>query len=449
MDQTNSVGSSLRRRSLSMSSHISIQVDNDAESVSEAGDIGDRALPSRRYSERSSFRLSFDHRSENGAAGCIQEEGNLQLYPPFLHHNISVGPLPPELTSLSTNAIVNSGDTKQERAEGLPVLLDYASCLLHLSVFGILGVLTRYILQKLFGPGLAGVTSDETILYLDLPSNMVGSFFMGWFGVVFKADISRISEHLAIAITTGYLGSLTTFSGWNQKMVDLSVSGHWLFAALGFLIGLFLVAFSIIFGIETAEGFRWLLNWINMNAGSGSIKIKWKVDNCSRQLGVMVVLSVLLGLLWGVSGALVKAEFKHGGSDAQLWFACMVGPLGVWVRWFLARLNGRGLGRTGLLKWIPFGTLAANVSAASVMAALASVNKAVNTRDCDTVVAGLQFGLMGCLSTVSTFAAEFNAMRESKNPWRAYAYAVITICVSFSAGILIYCVPVWTKGFDR
>ena len=60
---------------------------------------------------------------------------------------------------------------------------------------------------------------------------------MGWFGVVFKGDISRVSEHLAIAISTGYLGSLTTFSGWNQKMLELSVAGHWLFAALGFFIG--------------------------------------------------------------------------------------------------------------------------------------------------------------------------------------------------------------------
>jgi len=72
----------------------------------------------------------------------------------------------------------------------------------------------------------------------------------------------------------------------------------------------------------------------------------------------------------------------------------------------------------------------------------------VKTRDCDTVVAGIQFGLMGCLSIVSTFAAEFNAMRESNHPWRAYTYAVITVCVSFSLGILIYCIPVWTKGFD-
>ncbi|KAK7348974.1 hypothetical protein VNO80_23776 [Phaseolus coccineus] len=433
MERMSSTGSSIRRRSTSISSHTSHHTDNDdeCERVSEAGDIGDRALPSTRFSQSGSIRFSFDNRSEeNGVVAIAEEE--------ILHPN----------STLSTGAIVDSEVIKPETRRGLPKLLDYASCMVHLAVFGILGVLTRYSLQKLFGPGIGNVTSNQTLLYLDLPSNMVGSFLMGWFGVVFKGDISHVSEHLAIAITTGYLGSLTTFSGWNQKMLELSVSGHWLFAALGFVVGLFLVAFSIIFGIETAKGFRWLLNKLSMSCGAGSdgSKINCKVDSNSRQLTIMMMFLVILGILWGVCGALVKAEFRHGGSAAELWFACMVGPIGVWIRWFLARLNGRGLGKAGFLKWIPFGTLIANVSAASVMAALASVKKAVHTRDCDTVVTGTQFGLLGCLSTVSTFAAEFNAMRESNYPWRAYAYAIITLCVSFLLGILIYCVPVWTKG---
>lgn len=65
----------------------------------------------------------------------------------------------------------------------------------------------------------------------------VGSFLMGWLGVVFKSDISKVSDQLAIGLTTGYLGSLTTFSGWNQKMLDLSVEGEWVFAVLGNIIG--------------------------------------------------------------------------------------------------------------------------------------------------------------------------------------------------------------------
>lgn len=60
---------------------------------------------------------------------------------------------------------------------------------------------------------------------------------MGWWGIVFKGDISRVSEHLAIGLTTGYLGSLTTLSGWNQSMLNLSVQGKWAFAVFGLPLG--------------------------------------------------------------------------------------------------------------------------------------------------------------------------------------------------------------------
>ena len=143
--------------------------------------------------------------------------------------------------------------------------------------------------------------------------------------------------------------------------------------------GIFLVGYSIIFGIETAKSFRGFLNRLNISSGKEGSKIfiNCKVDSYRCQLIVMAISVVALGILWGVSGALVKAEFKNGGNVAQLWFACMVGPIGVWIRWFLARLNGRGLGKAGLFKWIPFGTLIANVSAACIMAALSTVKNAV------------------------------------------------------------------------
>ncbi|KAJ7965605.1 UPF0695 membrane protein C977.11/PB8B6.06c family [Quillaja saponaria] len=453
MEGTSSAGSSFRRHSFNLSCHMIHQIDDGAksDSISEAGDIGDRAI-SRRHSQSSSIRLSCDHMSENGAVIFIPEDDRLQPNPAACNSISSVTPLPPELISPpSTDGARCSEDMKHEPCKKLPKLLEYVSCLVHLAFFGILGVLTRYLLQKLFGPEVAGVTSDQSYAYLDLPSNMVGSFLMGWFGIVFKEDISRLSNDLAIGLSTGYLGSLTTFSGWNQKMLDLSVAGHWLFCAIGFLIGMMLIASSISLGIETAKGFRWLLNRRKMFFGNGffSSTINWTLDSCRRQLVVMMFFLLMLALLWGVSGALVKAEFNSGGSSAQLWLACMVGPLGVWVRWYLARLNGYGLGKAGLLNWIPFGTLIANVSAACVMAALAAVKKAINTKTCDTVATGIQFGLLGCLSTVSTFAAEFHARRQSMHPWRAYIYAMITICVPFGLGTLVYSVPVWTRGYEK
>lgn len=142
---------------------------------------------------------------------------------------------------------------------------------------------------------------------------------------------------------------------------------------------MFLAAYSIIVGVETAKGFKWLLTRQNRSSGNGirSSSSNWRVDSSRRHLAVMAVLILMLVLLWGLSGELLKEEFSSGSSGAQLWLACIVGPPGVWIRWFLARFNGRGLGRSGLFKWVPFGTLMANVSAACIMAALSTVKKAV------------------------------------------------------------------------
>ncbi|TQD91337.1 hypothetical protein C1H46_023088 [Malus baccata] len=432
-DRISSATSSLRRRSLSLS-HVQpsqIDDDNESECVSEAGDIGDRALHSNRHSESGSVCL------------FPSEDVQLQSYGFWGHDPVAskaispVTPLPEEIIShLSTDAII-SEDKKPENTARLPKFLEYGSCMTHLAVFGILGVLSRYLLQKLFGPGVVGVTSDKTILCLDLPSNMVGSFLMGWFGVVFKGDISYVSDYLVIGLSTGYLGSLTTFSGWNQKMVELSVEGHWAFALLGFLIGLFLAAYSLIFGVETAKGFRQILER-NSVCGITSSRRRWRVDSYKRHLVALAVLLLMLSSLWSIGGIQLREQFNSSSSEAQLWLGCIVGPFGVWIRWFLARLNGRGLGKTGLLKWVPFGTLIANVSAACVMAALSTMKKAVNTKTCDIVATGIQFGFLGCLSTVSTFIAEFNAMRESKYPWRAYAYCVAESCGRDAKYVLIY-----------
>ncbi|XP_010508683.1 PREDICTED: fluoride export protein 1-like [Camelina sativa] len=437
--------------SLSLSRSLPHLIDNDVdgESVSEAGDIGDRSLR-RRHSAGRRTRLSADDLIEQGALDTsCQEQDVLHDLRAFntaslvkhLPENITASPLPTK--SLLSPEENNLG---KEEEYVLPKSLEYISCLIHLAVFGIFGAITRYLLQKLFGPTGARVTSDGSILYLDLPSNMVGSFLMGWFGVVFKADIARVSEFVAIGLSTGYLGSLTTFSGWNQKMLDLSADGQWVYAMLGFLLGLFLTSYSIILGVETAKGFKWLLHRRASSEGKNSCL---KVNTFQSHIVSMTLMLLLLVALLTASSILLVKEFDKGTSEAQLWLGCLVAAPGVWLRWFLARLNGRGLGKDRQhLRWVPFGTLIANVAAACVMAALATLKKSVNTRTCNTVASSIQFGLLGCLSTVSTLMAEFNAMRESDYPWRAYAYASFTIAVSFAIGTVIYSVPVWTVGFS-
>lgn len=120
--RTSSTGSSLRRGSLSLSSVFPNQMDDDIESemVSEAGDIGDRALNSKRYSESGSVRLSADHAIENGLVFRTQED--TLLHPiGFWSRDLStlnsvspVSPLVEEIISpLSTDGILRPVDQKK------------------------------------------------------------------------------------------------------------------------------------------------------------------------------------------------------------------------------------------------------------------------------------------------------------------------------------------------
>lgn len=152
------------------------------------------------------------------------------------------------------------------------------------------------------------------------------------------------------------------------------------FFSFWYAAGFILADYSIIYGVRTAMGFKGFLETSNvlLLRERLSFKSNWKVDDFKCPYAVMVVLLLALGSVWGASGAFVKREFGHGGSEVQLWLSCIVGPFGVWIRWFLARqFNGRGFGKSGRWKWFPFGTLIANVSAACLMAALATLQKAV------------------------------------------------------------------------
>lgn len=63
------------------------------------------------------------------------------------------------------------------------------------------------------------------------------------------------------------------------------------------------------------------------------------------------------------------------------------------------------------------------------------------------LVKGLQIGLLGCMSTVSTFVVEIYALHQSPHRWRAYAYAGIMLFCTFSVGALVFTLTTLTHHF--
>ncbi|KAL6906364.1 hypothetical protein ACP4OV_003965 [Aristida adscensionis] len=464
-------GSFLSRRSSRQSSRGSISLSRE---------MGDSILNSMRHSLQSADQWLGD--VDSSVLAQLIESGDRVLAPEgdvdedtentSEHHK--VGPLPvPEDAKMQysgkimaapvssvkpKDTIANIQESSSIKVEPykLSLRLDYAAYLIHLAVFGFLGVtleelvFTRYGLQKLFGPGCLALTSDQSPLYLDLPSNMLGSFLMGWFGIIFKADIRQISDHLIVGITTGYMGSLTTFSGWNQKMVGLSSKGHWVYAVAGIVLGMFIVNESITVGAETGERLRSsILKFIRQKSSIGRECDweHWRVDTRTKQFMLLSVMLILMSSLWVLSIVLAIVKVHSLADGAVLWLGCTVAPPGVWLRWYLARLNGQGIGKGKFFKWLPIGTLAANVLAAGIMAALSVTSKAEHTKRSTTILSGIQLGFLGCLSTVSTFAAEVYTMRRSGQIGRAFVYAASTFLLSFVLGTLVYSVPVWVKHY--
>lgn len=130
--RTISASSSLRRRSLSLSSAVASQIDDEieSESVSEAGDIGDRALPSKRHSESGSICLSIDNVLEDGMEFPIPENNLLQHSsrdPVALNTGSAVTPLPEKIVSpISTEPLV-CPEYKNQVSVDLIFSLDFLS----------------------------------------------------------------------------------------------------------------------------------------------------------------------------------------------------------------------------------------------------------------------------------------------------------------------------------
>lgn len=116
-----------------------------------------------------------------------------------------------------------------------------------IALFGLLGVLSRYFVDRLFGQ----------IVLIEFPVstfvvNCTGSFLIGIVFVV-GAERALISRELSMALSVGFLGGFTTFSAYTLQSVQLIERKQFITAAT-YLIGAPVFGLAAVFiGIATAR----------------------------------------------------------------------------------------------------------------------------------------------------------------------------------------------------
>jgi fluoride ion exporter CrcB/FEX len=163
-----------------------------------------------------------------------------------------------------------------------------------------------------------------------------------------------------------------------------------------------------------------------------------------------LLVAIMIVLVTGL--ILVNAPTSTAVTDRTMIYAMLLAPTGALLRWNLSGLNGKCTWLPESWRWLPAGTLTANVigSVVSIVAIALEYRlqnneysnfDATNFWSIGTMRA-LKLGFAGCLTTVSTFVAEVSGFMQSRTN-HAYPYICISLgtsCVlcSFLYGCIVY-----------
>ncbi|KAK9325516.1 CrcB-like protein-domain-containing protein [Lipomyces orientalis] len=325
---------------------------------------------------------------------------------------------------------------------------DITEVLFWLVFFTILGVLARLGLTALESyPG----QSVDPLVWVQF----VGCVVMGFLSQ--SKDFFSVNDgrnlQIFVGLTTGFCGSMTTFSSWMREIFLALANANPYhersrgYSVLGLLDGvivtLCLSLAGIKFGAHVGLYTRSLWNGLMRRSSSEKINGDGADESSSdkqkygfgmvtgrRTIPFLKLLAMILGPGCWI-GSVLMAIFISKWRGIVL-FALVFGPPGTLSRWLLARYMNP------LRPSFPLGTFIANIVGTVLISILTIIQQRVdNTTGCQ-VLQGMMDGYCGCLTTVSTFALELLTLQRN-HAWRYGSASVV-------CGVLITCL---TMGVDH
>lgn len=400
--------------------------------------------------------------------------------------DVEAHPRPPPRPSAALAAASEADKTEQQDGRGQPSISRLATQIYtvsYLVLFSILGTLARLGLQALtdytgapttfssIWPNFAGCVvmgflAEDRMLFLfewgrptyesliqaarrardeDNEPGSSGTIVTSGTGIDLVAAraaymATKKTIPLYIGLATGFCGSFTSFSAFIRDMflaLSNNMPGYTLSRNGGYS---FMATVSVmILTVSLSMGGLFLGAHVAIALEPFTPSLPFSFTR-----KVLDRLAVLLG--WGCwLGAIFMSIFPpdRGRQDPEIWrgravFSLVFAPLGCLGRFYTSLyLNSR-------IVPFPLGTFVVNVIGTMVLGMswdLAHVPLG-GVIGCQ-VLQGVEDGFCGCLTTVSTWAAELSSLRRL----HAYLYGVASISVSLAATVAIMGGLGWSGGF--
>ncbi|GAA5986841.1 hypothetical protein JCM5350_005259 [Sporobolomyces pararoseus] len=243
-------------------------------------------------------------------------------------------------------------------------------------------------------------------------AQIVGCLVMG-FVTDRKKGIEAIFPPLFTMLGTGFCGSLTT---WSTMANDTFVA----FANLdqpagtsrftGILSGVAITLITLVASICALQFGVHLSSFLPSSTSSSLLNHRRPVSRSTANS--LNLITLLIGPLFWL-GSLFLLIFGPSSYRPRATFAIVFGPFGTLLRFtFSKHLNS-------LNPRFPIGTFSANVLAVLIFAILGIFARHPNSNLSCSAIKGLEDGLCGSLSTVSTFVVELRTLGR-RDSWRYF-----------------------------